>query len=287
MAKPQIDFGTYLPRIPTKVAPLPTVSTIPILHYKRSANDSWNLLLYVERHLGAANVYPAPYTRHMNSLRVMVFLSLVEAFERFLKETAAICIDEVGGLVLDDRLDVFTIRGNTIASHFAGGSLGKCLCESLTWCDCDDTNKRFRRILKEPFEQAGKFYVFPRQNQQPATLIGRYKLMSILWQLRHSIVHNRGVITDSDARKLRLLCKRRVDGAKVFTPDKPDVWYAKEFLDQLAQGINREVGQRLADLLTTLHGHDSSLFDAGDKAQQLADAFRQRLTVSAQTRAPS
>jgi hypothetical protein len=84
----------------------------------------------------------------------MVLLSLVEAFERFIKETAALCIDHIGPLILDDRLKEFKLTGNTLAAHFTEKSLGKSLCESDTWLDCKEIDERFRRILSLPAQPA-------------------------------------------------------------------------------------------------------------------------------------
>ena len=38
-----------------------------------------------------------------------------------------------------------------------------------------------------------------------------YETLNIVWQIRHSVVHNVGVITQSDAIKLRLLTKQPVE----------------------------------------------------------------------------
>src|SRR5262249_24592973 len=158
---------------------------------RKSANDAWNLLLYIERNLSDVSVYGASYERHMRHLSTMVLLTIVESFERFLKEIAAECINHVAPCVIDDRLDVFTTKGNTAATHFVGNNLGKALCESLTWCDCDETNKRMRRILADQYD-GGNFYVFPQPNQNPVALRNRYELVCLVWQLRHTIAHNAG-----------------------------------------------------------------------------------------------
>lgn len=287
MPRPPIDLGRYIRLIPEHVSPLPAEAYAPVLHYNRAANDSWNLLLYTERNLRGPHVYAAARDRHLESLRVMILLSLVEAFERFLKELAAVCIDQVGQLIPDDRLDIFNTRGATVALHLGTGTLGKVLCESSTWCDCDDANERFRRVLADPYDK-GTFYVFPKQaNQQPASLRGTYETMSIVWQLRHAIVHNRGVITASDALKFRLLCRRVVAGPRQLVPTHADVWYVKLFLDETTETINAEVGCRLADLLTLLYARDSSLFNPADKAQQVADLLREPSTVAGQLRHPT
>ena len=286
MPKPSIDFDKYLKRIPTHSQQLPVESGVPHRHYERSANDAWNLLIYMERNIQQVNVYPASYERHIRRLSTMVLLGIVEAFERFLKEIAAECINHVANCVLDDRLEVFSVRGNVVAAHFAQANLGRALCESLTWCDCDETNKRLRRILADPFDP-GNFYVFPRPNQQPPALRDRYDLMSLIWQLRHTIAHNTGVITSSDAQKFRLLTQGSVDSPRMLWPTKGDVWYVKLFLDETVELINREVGSRLAVLLTTLHNADASLFVPAEKAQSLADLFGMPSTISGHTCQPA
>lgn len=217
----------------------------------------------------------------------MVLLSLIEAFERLLKELAALCIDEIGPFIIDDRLEVFSMKGDAFASNFGGGnSLGKTLCEPMTWCDCDDANKRFRRILAPPYE-GGNFYIFPPSNQQPVALQDRYDLMSIVWDIRHAIVHNRGILTASDAHKLRVLCKAPVAGPARLMPTRGDVWYVKLFLDETAELVNEQVGIQLAGLLTTVHGKDPTLFDSGAKAQEVANAFGQTTTIAGQVRNPN
>ena len=286
MPKPAVDFDTYLKRIPTHSRQLPEESAVPQRHYRRSANDAWNLLIYVERNVQQGNVYGASYQRHIRRLSTMVLLGIVEAFERFLKEIAAECINHVANYVVDDRLDVFSVKGNVVAAHFSAANLGKALCEPLTWCDCDETNKRVRRVLADPFD-SGTFYVFPLANQNPATLRDRYDLMSLIWQLRHTIAHNTGVITASDAQKLRLLIKGNVESPRLLWPTRGDVWYVKLFLDETVELVNREVGSRLAALLTTLYNADQSLFAPAEMAQALADLFGTPSTVAGQIRQPN
>jgi hypothetical protein len=286
MPKPAVDFDKYIKRIPNHTRPLPEESTVPHLHYRRSANDAWNLLLYVERNVRAENVYGVSYERHIRRLSTMVLLSIVEAFERFLKEIAAACVNHVADCTVDDRLEVLSVKGNVIAAHFAENNLGQALCESLTWCDCDDANRRIRRVLADPFDD-GNFYVFPRANQLPAALGGRYELMTLIWQLRHTIAHNAGVITSSDAQKLRLLIKAKVDSPRLLWPTRGDVWYVKLFLDKTVELINREIASRLQALLTTLHQADPSLFVPTERAQALVDLFGTTATVAGQTCHPT
>jgi hypothetical protein len=257
MPAPAIDFVKRITAIPAHLATPPPESGLPRPHYERTANDVWSTVVYFDRNLRRVNIYRAPSERQLGRLNTMVLLSLVEAFERFFKEIAAACVDHVAGYVLDDRLDVFQVKGNALAAHFDADTLGRALCEQI--------NKRFKRILADPFVE-GKFQVF-----KPKT--DRSTLVEIIWQLRHTIVHNAATVTRSDALKLRLLTRRPVDAPRVLWPTRGDVWYVKLYLDKVVEEINQEIGARLSELMTTLLADDPSLFAAPDKAQQLANLF--------------
>jgi hypothetical protein len=47
-----------------------------------------------------------------------VFISMVEAFERFIKELAAVCVDALASRVVDDRLKTLSIDPRSLAAHF-------------------------------------------------------------------------------------------------------------------------------------------------------------------------
>jgi len=288
MAKLRVPTTHYIQQIATHTISVASEATIPIQHYGRYANDSWNLLPYFERNLKHTNVYQAAYERHMHRLHSMVLLNLVEAFERFLKELAAICVDCVASAVTDDRLDVFVIRGQFAAAHFHEQSVGKALCESSTWLDCDEITKRFRRILATPNDpNKGSFYLFPGANQNPASLRNKADLVALVFQLRHTIVHNAGVITRSDAIKLSRLSRQQVDAPRTFWPERPDVWYVKQFLDDLVETINDEVCAALRDLLETIYAEDPSVFVPAQRAQLLADCFQKSINLAGATCDPA
>ena len=277
--------------IPRHGAELPEESDVPVRHHERSANDSWNLLLYFNRNIAKAGSYRVPLERHTQRLRGMVLLGLVSAFERFLKELAAVCVDHVGELVVDKRLDILKLDWNILASHFNAGSFGKALCESMTWVDCDQVNDRFRKVLADHHKE-GEFFLFPRaiagkKKEEPATLLGRYQAIQTIWQLRHSIVHNSGVVTRADAVKFKKITRRNVDSPRVLAPAHGDVWYVKLYLDETVKLVNTEVGSRLAALLTSLHLEDPSLFEPGAKAQELANTFQESASVNGETRTPA
>ena len=55
--------------IPQQVEELQVESTSPFLHYKRGANDAWNLLRYFERNVQRTTVYGKSYQAHLANLR--------------------------------------------------------------------------------------------------------------------------------------------------------------------------------------------------------------------------
>jgi hypothetical protein len=281
MGRPPIDFGAKLRELLQHVDALSAEAARPLAHYNRSATDAWNLRDYVQRKLTGGVHYKSVVERHMAALDRMLLVNLIEGFERFLKEIAAVCVDHVSEYVLDDRFDEFPVKGSLLAAHFGADSLGKSLCESAQWLDCESINKRFRRLLADPFdEQKGKFYLFPRKGQEPAPEQSRYEIVSLLWQLRHTIVHNVGIITQSDAVKLRVLVRGPVDAPRLLKPTRDDVRYVKRFLDETAESVNQRVAHRLAELLSHLHAEDPTLFDPQEKADGLAAEFGVTITVA-------
>ena len=227
--------------------------------------------------------YQGVVDRHLGRLYGMALVNLIETFERFLKEAAAECVDRLADLIVDDRFNSFTVQGATLASHFRSGSAGKALCESSVWLDCKDINDRFRRLLSDPFKQ-GSFYLFPKDaGHAPVDQQWRFEVMSLVWQLRHTSVHNVGVITKSDAVKLRVLAKQQVDAPRMLVPVRNDLRWLKLFLDDTAESCNERVGGRLADLLTTIHNQSPALVPPQETADQLASAFRKPLMVAGAT----
>jgi len=278
VARPPIDLRQRIKDILTHVELLPEEAETPLSHYRRTSTDSWNLLLYLERNFGQLKLYQTVLRRHLARLNAMLLVSLAETFERFLKEIAAACVDHLAHFVLDDRYNEFKIQASALAVHFGTDTLGKSLCESGTWLDCGEINDRFRKILANPF-MPGTFYLFPKANQQPDGERWRHETLSIVWQIRHSVVHNVGIITRSDAIKLRLLTKQAVESPRVLAPTRDDLRYLKRFLDETAELCNRRVGERLAELLTVVHAGDPGLFDAAVVANEISRTFGLPLTV--------
>ena len=94
------------------------------------------------------------------------------------------------------------------------------------------------------------------------------------------------MITRSDAAKLRLLRRGAVAAPKTLSLTNGDVWYAKLFLDELAESSNGRVAARLADLLTTLHLDDPTLFAPAGRAAVLAKAMQVTVIVAGATASP-
>lgn len=276
------DYAARIKGILRSVQLQPDEAKVPILHYGRTVDDIRGSLAYVERLVGEKDRYQAVVDRHLGRLRGMALVNLVEAFERFLKEVAAECVDRLADLVVDDRFNEFPVQGATLASHFGSGSAGRALCESSIWLNSKDINDRFRKLLSDPF-QVGTFYLFPKENQQPTDQAWRHDLVSLIWQLRHTSVHNVGVITRSDAIKLRVLSKTNVAAPRVLVPTKIDLQWLKSFLDDSAEVCNRRVGDRLAALLTTIHAESGGPFVPQAMADLLAAGFRLPLVVAGAT----
>jgi hypothetical protein len=279
MPRPRLDLARKVKDILRHVEALPPEAATPLSHYKRSSADHWNLLRYLDSKVTSQAHYPAVFDRHKLLLHCMVLVGLVETFERFVKEVAAVCVDVVVPFALDKRFDEYLVKGNDLAAHFHSGTLGKSLCEADTWLDCEDINRRFRKLLADPFEP-GTFYPFPQTNNQgPATEQFRFRTMNVVFQLRHTIVHNVGVITPSDAVKLRLLSQEQVQPMRRLTPSRDDVRYVKQFLDETAEAVSARVGRRLAELMTNLRQNHGMLIDPQETANRLTEQFGLVLTV--------
>lgn len=276
-------FDKHIKNILQSVQLLPDESRAPILHYRKTVAEITGALGYVERLIAERERYQGVVDRHLGRLYGMALANLIETFERFLKEAAAECVDCLADLIVDDRFNAFPVQGAALASHFGSGSAGRALCESTIWLDCREINDRFRKLLAEPFK-TGEFYVFPKEgNQAPVAQQWRYELISLIWQLRHTSVHNVGVITRSDAVKLQVLARRRVDAPRMLVPSRINLRWLKTFLDETAEDCNQRIGERLAALLTTIHAATPALVQPQSAADQLASIFRLPLQVSGAT----
>jgi hypothetical protein len=282
MPKPKTDLNRKIEEIVRHTSPLPPESTCPVLHFEGTAFTSINLLKYVNKHLAVAGFSKSAHEKHVSHVRRMVLASLIESFERFLKELAAACIDALVGHVGDDRFDEFSAKAGQLAFHLAAGSIGRALCESDTWLTNRTINERFKRLLKTPFGDNWE-NLFPEENQHPQGERALARTLSVLWQIRHTITHNVGVITGSDAAKLRMLIKGSASPDRILRVTKRDISYVDKCLSESAQSVNQRVGKRLETLLDGLHQDNPALFDAQDMADRVSRQLGFSITVNGST----
>lgn len=89
-----------------------------------------------------------------------------------------------------------------------------------------------------------------------------------------------GVITHSDAIKLRLLSRETVQAPRLLSPTRQDLTYLKRFLDETARECNKRVGERAAELLTLIHNESPGLLVPAGLANQISTAFQIVLQVA-------
>lgn len=283
MARPRIDLKAKILSLLDHAGEMPSEAAAPLAHYTFGANEVIGLRKYFVHQMDKTDHYPAVRNRHLHVLDNMILVQLVQAFERFIKDVAAVCVNHLCDRVDDDRFDELSVRGGFFAAHFSGpgSSPAKALCESDTWLNCSQINDKFKRFLRVPTppKKPSPFHVFAPDSDE-------FRLMSIVWQLRHTLVHNVGVITRSDAAKLRVLARKTLPSPRVLKPTWDDVRFLRDYLDERARDINRRVGTQLAVVLTSLHATDPSLFDARAEADALSAEFGIPLVVAEATGVP-
>lgn len=277
--RPPINLHEKIRDLLTHTVPVRLDIDAPIRNFESRVSAGFNLIKYLDDHISTQPVYSAVYDGHLTNLHRMVLVSLVEAFERFIKEVAVVCVDAIAPYSIDDRFDNFRSSGGTVAAQFSAGSVGKALCESDTWLSNSAINDRFRQILKPHFGDSWES-LFPHDNQPPVAERERAKSLAILWQVRHNITHNTGFLTDSDARRLTLMVKAEVESGKTLSPTLRDLRYVKRFLFETADHTNNRIGKRLAILLSELHMDNPMLFVPQDVADSVSVCFQQPLTVA-------
>jgi hypothetical protein len=277
--RPPINLHQKVREVLQHTSPLLPESDRPIQHFERSVNAGLLLLSYIDDHIDPNDVYAAVYNRHLGHLRRMALAELIESLERFLKELAAVCVDSLAPYTTDDRFDVLVPRrGDKIAAFVTASSIGKALCESDTWINNSTINARFASLLKDPSGTDWEF-LFPQSNQQPAVERDRAATLAILWQIRHNLAHNVGVVTHSDSMKFRVLIGGAVASDRLLFPSMDDIRFVKRFLSETAALTNRRVGARLAQILSGFHAADPALFDPQVRANELSQTFAFSVTI--------
>jgi hypothetical protein len=303
MARPKIDLHDKIRELLDHSEEAPEESGAPIRHFERSMNDTLSALRYIDDHMDVESIYAAVYERHLAQMRRMALGNLIQAFERFVKETAIVCVDHVARCVHDNRYEKFEADGNSIAINFQAGSIGKALCEGGTWMNIGSVNERFRKALASTFESVWDGWIFAPEKKLKSLATGtppevvaaraadeeamrRTTTVAILFQIRHIIAHNVGLLVGSDAVKLRVFVKKEVTANRVLSPTNDDLRFSRQFLHVVAKAINELVGKRLAELLTELYEGDPTLFDAKTEADMISNKFSMSLTVHGQIGVP-
>ncbi len=285
MSSPSVDLDAAVRAIVGNHENPPPEAAQPAAHYLRTSNDHVKTLTDLTRACDVfATISPTAREGHLTRSRGMVLVNLIETFERYLKEAAAACIDLLARHVLDDRFNKFPLSGGVLAAHFAAGTVGRALCEALVPTDTAKVNDRFRALLADPFED-GKFALFPTGKKDPDRR--RFETLKIVWQLRHTVVHNVGIITKSDAIKFQLRMSTAVPSPVLLTPTRDDVRHLKQFLDDTVELAGGRIAGRLGEILTVLHAGNSSLFDPRATADDAARAFGRAVTVAGHAGDPS
>ena len=280
MPRSPIDLNQMVRNVLQHVSPLIPDADCPIKHFEGSANTGFSLIKYIREHVDPLSIYEGVFVRHLGHLQRMVLAELIESFERFLKELAAVCVDRLAPFSTDDRFDEFSLkRAEQISAFVTSNSIGKALCESDTWINNESINKRFKSLLKFPFGSDWEF-LFPAPNQPPDAERSRAATLAILWQIRHNLAHNLGVITHSDSMRFRMLVNGAVPADCRLSPQLQDLSYVKRFLSETAAHTNQRVGQRLAEVLSRLHAADPTLFDAQMMADEVSQRFAYSVTIN-------
>jgi hypothetical protein len=273
MPRKPVDLPAKIAEILDHVGDMPPEAEAPISHYVLSSIAAVNMRRYMMQKLEETAHYPAVRDKHFVTLNNMVLVNLIQAFERFIKDLAAVCVDHLFDRTIDGRFDEPQVRGSSLAAHFAGSSPGKALCESGTWLDCRGINDRFKDYLRHPTNAQSVFHVFTPNSDT-------FRVMSLIWQLRHTIVHNVGVITRSDAAKLRLLAKKNLLSPRILLPTSDDLRFLQAYLDNQVIDINKRAGERLAVILAVIHASDPTLFAPQEEADAISRKFGFSLTVA-------
>ena len=285
MAAPSVDLDSLVRAIVGHCEEAPPEAGQPAPHYRRTANDHISTVDALT-HGYPLSLGTRAQTRdaHLARLRSMVLVNLIESFERYLKEAAAACVDLVRAYVFDARFNKLSVPTSAIAAHFGTGSLGRALCESLVWTDTTEANARFKALLADPFVE-GKFEVFPTGKPGSAGN-RRSKTLDVVWQLRHTVVHNVGLITQSDAIKFQARLGGKVSHSGVLAPSHDDVHYLKQLLDETVELADRRIADRVGELLTALYSDDPTLFEPQTEADKAARTLGRPVTVAGAAGSP-
>jgi hypothetical protein len=82
------------------------------------------------------------------------------------------------------------------------------------------------------------------------------------------------------ARKIKDIVQH-VPAPRMLAPTRSDLNYLKRFLDETADVCNQRIGERLAELLTSINAGSPILFVPQEMANKVTAIFRRPLNVAA------
>ena len=86
-----------------------------------------------------------------------------------------------------------------------------------------------------------------------------------------------------DGFEFRLMVEHEIHSPCLLVPTKEDLRYRKRFLDETAQACNEKGGKRLAEVMTTIHGDDPTLFASQAMADRVTMLFGFVLDIAGAT----
>ncbi len=279
-----LKYGEYIQRIQTRDQ-VPMADS-PIQHFEYDSAHAQQIIAYLISLGKKAPVYRKGFDRHLKAVSSLAFFQIVAAFERFLKDLAAVSVDELAPLCTDDRLSDFKISGEDAAPHFIAKTIGRALCETQMWHSVGDVSVRFRKILGgEPLTnpQLLHFHLF---HDTAGIFKQEVKTLKVMFQIRHTIAHNLGTLTRSDAGKLQRILGVRIDSPKELDIDSKHVLYLRQFLSPLVKRINQAVADRLGLVLSQFQVASPSLIDHAARSKELAKRFQVPFSISGHTEQP-
>lgn len=282
------DWPLNIREILSHTEPLPAEADTPIRHFNHTTAEILGTLNFLSRKAAAGRPAQRVVADHLGRVRQMALVSLIENLERFFKDLAAVCVDVLAPVTADDRFDKLTVTGTALVGHYDARTLGRAMCETQVMTDCGEINKRFKALIAPLHPAPGRKGVtdFVLLEARTADEDARYATLQLVWQLRHTVVHNVGVVTRSDAVKLRVLAKCAVEAPRLLVPTEDDPRNLVRFLEQVADFCNNRVCGQLAGVLTQIHAGDPTLIDPAERARYLADTFRVPVTVAGVAAAP-
>lgn len=157
------------------------------------------------RHQNRAGAYDKSYRKHRWHAQRMALLDVVNAFEFFYKTTIIRLAYHLHGIVPSSE-----ITGNVNASFLwesqRGYSIADMIFEHRLFHDLAEVNKCTKMLI-------GK----GRYECQPGN--SRYRQIQCIFQIRHTLSHNCGKLTQSDAAKIKKY-QYQVSPDGVIDPDK-------------------------------------------------------------------